>query len=51
MITFKQQLYLDPGYTVFYNIFRDSRGCTGFDWCGSGYRLQVERPSPDWAKI
>jgi len=28
----------------------DNRGCTGFDWCGSGYRLQVERPSPDWAK-
>jgi len=27
------------------------RGCTGFDWCDSGYRLQMERSSPDWAKI
>jgi len=26
------------------------RGCTGFDWYDSGYKLQVERPSPDWAK-
>ena len=25
-------------------------GCTGFDWYDSGYRLQVERSSPDWAK-
>ena len=25
-------------------------GCPGFDWYGSGCRLQVERSSPDWAK-
>jgi len=28
-----------------------SRGCPGFDWYGSGCRLQVERSSPFWAKI
>jgi len=28
------------------NYILDSRGCTGFDWYGSGYRLQVERSSP-----
>ena len=26
-------------------------GCPGFDWYDSGYKLQVERPSPDWAKL
>ena len=31
-------------------VYNCDRGCPGFDWCGSGYRLQVERPSPDWAK-
>jgi len=28
----------------------NARGCPGFDWYGSRYRLQVERPSPKLGK-